>query len=302
MRKRLMAAAAIAPLMLGYHAAHAQSLTISSDTSTPVATATAVSGAPGDITLNTGVTFTIKDTTPAITLNSANNLALSGTITSNNIDNATGVLISGGAGIVNNGGTISLSESYTPSDSANSDGITEAPYAQGTGRIAIHMTGPLSGSIINTGGIVIQGNNSIGISIDGALSPVADPTTGVTSAALVGGGTITVVGNNSFGIRTTGEIVGSASIGGGIAIKGQNSVGIQTNAPIDGALYFSGTISTTGYAVTESAKPIQRSTRPQPTETGTAQATLRLGLRRHEDVHPESRVRSRRGCVTLLRG
>ena len=252
MRKRLMAAAAIAPLMLGYHAAHAQTLTISSDTSTPVATATAVNGGPGDIVLNTGVTFTIKDTTPAITLNSVNNLSLSGTIGSNNIDNATGVLIQGATGTVNNGGTISLSESFTPSDSANSDGITEAPYAQGTGRIGIRMTGPLNGSIVNSGTIQIQGNNSIGISIENTLSPVPDPTTGVTSAALVDSGTITMVGDNSFGVKTTGEIVGSVSFvgGSGIAIKGQNSVGFQTNAPIDGALYFAGTISTTGYAVT----------------------------------------------------
>src|SRR5215469_2786329 len=107
MRKRLMAAAAVAPLMLGYQAAHAQSLTISSDTSTPVATATAVSGGPGDITISSGATFTIKDTTPAITVNSNNNVVNNGTITSNNINNATGILIQGPySGTVVNTGTI----------------------------------------------------------------------------------------------------------------------------------------------------------------------------------------------------
>src|SRR6516164_3834227 len=119
MRKRLMAAAAMAPLMLGYQAANAQStLTISSDTSTPVATATAVSGGPGDITINTGVTFTIKDTTPALTLNSNNNITNSGGIVATNIDNATGVIVQGPfTGVVTNAGTITLTESYSPSDS-----------------------------------------------------------------------------------------------------------------------------------------------------------------------------------------
>src|SRR5690348_10280323 len=97
MRKGLMAAAAMAPLMLGYQVAHAQNptLTISADTSTPVATATAVSGGPGDITINSNVTFTVKDTTPAVTLNSNNAITNSGSITSSNVNNATGILIQG---------------------------------------------------------------------------------------------------------------------------------------------------------------------------------------------------------------
>jgi hypothetical protein len=257
MRKRLMAAAAMAPLMLGYQAAHAQNpaLTISSDTSTPVATATAVSGGPGDITLSSGATFTIKDTTPAFTLNSNNNVSNAGTITSDNVNGATGIQVPAGpavSGIINNGGTISLSESYTPSDSANSDGIAEAPFAQGSGRIGINMLGPLTGQIINSGTITIQGNSSIGISIANTLTGPAGSTY-LNNPALQAAGTITMVGDNSFGIKTTGEIAGGVSIGAGISMKGMNSVGVQTNAPIDGSLYISGTITTTGYATTTRA-------------------------------------------------
>jgi hypothetical protein len=251
MRKRLMAAAAMAPLMLGYQAANAQSsFTISSDTSTPVATATAVSGGPGDITINTGVTFTIKDTTPALTLNSNNNITNSGGIVATNIDNATGVIVQGPfTGVVTNAGTITLTESYSPSDSANSDGIAEAPFAQGTGRIGIRVVGPLHGSIVSTGGIAIQGNNSNAISIENTVTPIT-ASDGTIPAAVLTSGTITIVGDNNVGLKTTGEIAGHVVVASNITTKGKGSVAIQTNAPIDGSLYISGTISTTGYAVT----------------------------------------------------
>src|ERR1700761_924872 len=172
MRKRLMAAAAVAPLLIGSQVARAQtapSLTISSDTSTPVATATAVNGGPGDITMNSGPTFTIKNATPALTINSNNSVAANGTINSQNIDNATGILVQGPGpytGSIYNSGSINLSEDYSPSDSANSDGLAEAPYAKGQNRIGIRVVGPLTGSVDNEGTITIQGNNSTAISIE----------------------------------------------------------------------------------------------------------------------------------------
>jgi hypothetical protein len=259
MRKRLMAAAAMAPLMLGYQAAHAQNtLTISSDTSTPVATATAVSGGPGDISI-TGGTFTIKDATPAVTLNSNNSITTGGTITSDNVDNATAILVQGPfAGNVNNSGTISLGESYTPSDSANSDGITEAPYAQGQNRIGIHVTGPLTGQIANTGTISVQANNSTGIYIDAPVTAAAQAADGSFRQPLVAGGTIQLVGDHNIGVLTTanGHIIagagnpGDVDINANISMKGLGSVGVQTNAQIDGALRVYGTINTTGYAIT----------------------------------------------------
>jgi hypothetical protein len=247
-----MAAAAMAPLMIGYQVAHAQpALTISSDTSTPVATATAVSNGPGDITLNSGVTFTIKDANPALTLNSNNSINLNGTVTSKNVDNATAIQVQGPfTGVVNNAGTINLTEDFTPADNANSDGVAEAPYAQGAGRIGIRVVGPLTGlvdtsgvvtAISNTGSIAIQGNSSTGISIEN----------NVTGRVLVGG-TISMAGDSSFGVRTSsaGEITGDLNISGSVNMKGQGSVGVQTNAPVDGALRVYGTITTTGYAIT----------------------------------------------------
>src|SRR4051812_22378601 len=113
MRKRLMAAAAMAPLMIGYQAAYAQTqVSISSNTSTPIATATASNGAPADVSVTSSATLTITGTTPAITLNSNNTVVNSGTITSNNVDGATAILVQGPfTGAVTNSGTINLTES-----------------------------------------------------------------------------------------------------------------------------------------------------------------------------------------------
>ena len=234
MRKRLMAAAAIAPLlMISLQAAHAQT-TISSNTSTPANTA-----ASGDLTLGSGAIFAMTAPGQALTLNSNNALASAGTISATNIDNATAMLIQGGfAGSVANNGTIILSESYTASDSVNSDGVTEAPYAQGTNRVGILMSGAFSGNIYSAGPITIQGNNSSAISLQGVLT-----------GNLEHSGTITVTGDNSFGIQTNGEITGEVRLTGTIAAKGQNSVGVQTNGPIDGALRVYTSIVSTGYAV-----------------------------------------------------
>ena len=254
MRKRLMAAAAIAPLMLGYSAAHAQTtpiLSISSGTSTPVATATAVSGGPGDIDVNSSGGITLNNNAaPAITVNSDNNVSVEGAVSTNNINNVTGILITGNSGqvanSVTNGGTINLTEDYTPPNSNNNDpnniSLPSAPYASrtSTGRIGIRQTGAYTGTILNGGVINIQGNNSIGISIENTLTG---------SLIQNSGGSISLTGDNGYAIHTTGAISGDLNISGTVTVKGQNSVGIQTDAPVGGALRIYGSISTTGYAV-----------------------------------------------------
>jgi hypothetical protein len=233
-----MAAAAMAPLILGAHAAHAQ-LEITSNNASPVATATAVSGGPGDIVVDTNAGITVKDTTPGITLNSNNSVTNNGSVGGNNVDNSTGILVQGPfTGNVFNNGTINLSEDYTPTDSANTDGIVEAPFAKGANRIGIRVVGPLTGTLSSDGAIAVQGNNSLGVSLESTLT-----------GSLATGGTITVTGDNSFGIRTTGEITGDLNTSALITVKGQNSAGVQTNAPVDGALRVYGSISTTGYSL-----------------------------------------------------
>jgi hypothetical protein len=270
MRNRLMAAAAVAPLaFFGLGANAQQTLTISSNTSTPVATATAVSGGPGDIVQTSGATFTINSSTPAFTLNSNNAIANQGLITSKNVNNVTGILVQGPfTGTVTSSGSIQLTEDYTASDSVNSDGITEAPYAQGTGRIGIRVTGPFTGNVQNSGSISIQGNNSSDISIEGKL------TGGLSSL-----GAMDITGDNNVALRVAGEVTGGVQISNTINVKGQNSVAVQTTAPIDGALSIYSGIQTTGYAVAvrETASTVRDKIQATPADVQQGGSAVRVG-------------------------
>jgi hypothetical protein len=235
MRKRLMAAAAMAPLsLLGLHPADAQT-TLSSSSAAPLSTSTS-----GDITIASGGTLTPTVSGAAVTINSNNSVTNIGTINTKDIDNVVGILATSGAytGSISNQGAITLTESYTPSDSVNNDGIIEAPFAQGTNRIGIQTLGTLTGGVANTGTITIQGNNSTGLYIANGLN-----------GTFLNSGTITVTGDNSFGLRTAGEITGAVQITGAVSAKGAGSVGVQTGK-IDGALTVYSSITSTGYATT----------------------------------------------------
>jgi hypothetical protein len=238
MRKRLLAAVAMAPLVLfGLHPAYAQTTTnINNSTATPQSTA-----ASGDIIIDGGGGVVQPQTggVAAVTLNSNNSVTNAGVIATNNLDNVQGILVAPGSftGSIFNQGQITLTESYTPTDSANGDGIPEAPFAQGTNRIGILTQGTLTGDIIHSGAISIQGNNSIGISVAAGLN-----------GSLLSTGTINVTGDNTIGIRTAGEITGALRVGNSISMMGQNAVGVQTTGKIDGALSFYGAVSATGYA------------------------------------------------------
>jgi len=237
MRKRLLAAAAMAPLALfGLHPAYAQTTNITTSTATPQSTSSA-----GDIIIDGGggVVQPQSGSVAAVTLNSNNSVTNAGVIATNNLDNVQGILVPTGSftGFIANQNQINLTESYTPTDSVNGDGIAEAPFAQGTNRIGILTLGTLTGTITQSGSISIQGNNSLGVSIAAGLN-----------GSLINSGTITVVGDNTIGIRTAGEITGAVQVSGAVNMKGQNAIGVLTTGQIDGALSFYSTVSTTGYA------------------------------------------------------
>jgi hypothetical protein len=135
MRKKLIAAVALAPLSMAAPSALAATQTITSSTTTPIATATASSGSPADIQIGSGgnvsaaANGTASSPLALVTLNSNNSVTnLSGTIASNNFSNVIGILAQGGyAGSVENDATISLGSSYTPSTQA--DGYSQGPFA-----------------------------------------------------------------------------------------------------------------------------------------------------------------------------
>ena len=194
-----------------------------------------------------------------MTLNSNNILNNEGTITSKDVNNVTAMLIQGGftSTDVVNGVAIDLTESYTPGSTHN-NGIADAPFAQGTNRIGILMSGTYTGDVVNTGNITIQGNNSTGISLQGVLTGNLEH--GSNGGGATGAGSISVVGDNSFGIQigtptavgvaANAGITGELRLTGAISVKGQNSVGVQVNANVGGPLYLYNSITSTGYAVT----------------------------------------------------
>ena len=235
MRKRLMAAVAVAPLALfSLQPAFAQT-TISSSQSNPVSTSSS-----GDITITSAGTQQQNAAGAAITIDSNNSVNNGGAIQSKDIDNVTGILVQSGSftGTLTNGGGINLTESYSASDSVNADGIPEAPFAQGNTRFGIRTAGVLNGNIINSGQINVQGNISSGILISNGLN-----------GSLVSTGAITVKGDQSTGIRTAGRITGSVQISGPVDVQGVNAVGVQTSGPIDGSLTIYTSVNATGYSI-----------------------------------------------------
>ena len=254
MRKTLFAAVALAPLwLLASESPALAQKTISSSISTPQNTAT-----DGDITVDSGGSIQPGVTgVAAITVNSgtaATPVAVTnaGSISFNNLNSVQGILIQGGANsVVTNSGTITVSESFTAPDS-NSDGVPEAPFASSTsgGRYGIQLTGttPFVGSITNSGAIVVKGNDSYGISIEGPLT-----------GTLTNSGTITITGDNSVGLRegvtqsnnsVNGSVSGNVLISGTIASTGTNSSAATFAGNVGGSLGIYAALTSTGYGLT----------------------------------------------------
>ena len=177
----------------------------------------------------------------AVTLNTNNFVRNDGNIGIQGANNSTGILANTNlTGGITNTGTITLDENFTPTDSDN-DGDIDGPFAQGSGRFGIHVLGPdaFNGSILNSGTINIEGNQSAGIAVDGTLNGVLTNT-----------GNIAVVGNNSFGIDLN-DVYGSVLLtNGAISVRGQDSVGVMLGGDIGGALVIQNTVTSTGYRST----------------------------------------------------
>lgn len=234
--KRLFVSAALLPL--AYAASVDAETKITTAVTTPVATATAANGQPDDLTIDTA--GSVKPTTAgaAVTLNSNNAVKNLGAIAINGLNDSTGILVQGGrTGSVTNSSTITVLEDYTPADS-DSDGDLDGPFAQGSNRFAIRLTGsdPFTGDIRNdaAGAISVEGNDSAGIRLDSRLN-----------GKLVTEGAITVIGDRSVGVLATSN-VGNVRIAGTISVQGEGSVGVSLG-DVTGNVQLQGAISATGY-------------------------------------------------------
>ncbi|HRD26660.1 MAG TPA: autotransporter outer membrane beta-barrel domain-containing protein [Caulobacter sp.] len=242
-RKRLVATVAAAPLLLLASQALAD-VTISDKRTAPVATGTVDNGAPGNIIIsNTG---SVKLTTagPLVTVNSDNTVINNGEISSEDVDNSTGILVVGGTTTtVTNASVIKIVDTFNQTATANDadkDGDLDGAFATGTGRYGIRVTGPgaVTGDILNdtSGSISVEGNNSWGISVESAV--IGD----VTNL-----GAISITGDNVYGMQITGPVTGNVTGRGVVAALGLNAVGVAVDADVSGAVQLQGNITATGY-------------------------------------------------------
>jgi len=248
-RKRLVATAAAAPLLLFASGAFAETV-ISTATTTPATT----SGQDVRVSSTGSIKPTVSG--PALLQNTSNSITNEGTISTNNVSSSTGMQGTGGlTGSVTNKGQISIVEDYTPTDS-DSNGYVDGAFATGTDRYGIRVTGgtgPMVGSVTNASGasITVEGKNSAGISIESGLAAA-----GTDPGSLISRGSISVVGENSYGVHTTGDIAGSVALDGSITAQGPGAVGAGIDSNVGGQVHIQGGITTTGYRSTS---------RPQPT-------------------------------------
>jgi len=240
MRLRHVLFAAASPICLMAGAAQAETA-ISTAVTNPVATATAANGARDDIKITSA--GSVKPTGgAAVTLNSNNKVTNEGAIAIQNANDATGILALGGmTGEIKNAGSITIDESTEIKDT-DGDGDNDGPFATGSRRFGIRVTGPgvFHGSVVQSAGsIVIEGNDSAAISVE----------TGMDGSVRTAG-TISVVGDRSYGVHTAGTVGGDVAIVSTVTTVGQGSVGVATDDNVGGKLIIGNTVTTTGFRYT----------------------------------------------------
>lgn len=271
MRRSLVAAVAVAPLLAVLGARAHAATTIGNAVTTAQTTSTT-----GDLTISSGGSVILSSaTTPSVTINSNNEVINNGTISNGGVANATAVQINGGftgstvdvptinsatnprAVLLNNTGSITITESYTATDS-NADGVVDGPWSKQAGGYGVRVSGAgtATGDVINSGAITVAGNGGIGISIEttlnGNLSNVlitpSTTTNGTTTAATATTGRVVVVGDNAIGVSVanTGHVTGNVILGS-INATGVGAEGASILGNVDGALVLNGAISVTGY-------------------------------------------------------
>jgi len=218
--------AGIAALSLAASSAFGDPLNVSTATTTAVATKTAASNTPGDITVAKGGSVTVS-TGPAATINSANALTNNGTISSSASTGGVGVLIDGtspfGAFTFTQNGIVSVTGTATGA----------------AGNIGINIVnGPVAGTIgfplLSTSTITVTGDNALGVSINA-------PFTGNIALRSIG-----VTGANSSSVALTQVLSGNLSLFGTNTSTGAGGYGVNIAAPIVGQFNNGGTISVGG--------------------------------------------------------
>lgn len=216
--------------------------TISTATTTSVATSTVNGGAADDITVTSD--GSIKPASGvAVTLDSNNAVSNAGTIYYRDVDNVTDVLLRGGVtGSFTNTGTLEADETHTDTDT-NGDGNYDGPFATGTGRYAVRLVGtsPFVGDItLGSGSVItIRGNDSAGVSLESALK-----------GSFLNVGSIAAIGDRVYGVHAMSTISGDVGFRGSVSATGLGAVAIQLDNDVGGQLLLQNSIISTGYRYT----------------------------------------------------
>ncbi|WP_395670874.1 autotransporter domain-containing protein [Phenylobacterium sp.] len=226
--------AAVLPLV--YASVAAAETKITTATTAPVATATVAGGQRDDITIEANGAIRPAAPGAAVTINSSNVVKNLGTIAFDGQNNSTGVLVQGGfTGSVTNTGTISLLEDFTNNNPDN-DTDLDGPFAQGTNRYGVRLTGPaaFTGDVRNDGVISIEGNDSGGIRLDSRLI-----------GSVINGNSISVTGDRGVGISAV-DVSGDVRVNGSVQVRGEGSTGVSLG-DVGGGVRLQGGVTATGY-------------------------------------------------------
>jgi hypothetical protein len=181
---------------------------------TPLATATAKNGTPGNITTQQGSNITITDPGAAFTINSNNFIDHSG--------NAQSLANSGGIGVHILGG---FAGNFTAQGAA---GAIVNVTGSGTGNYGLLLDGtsPFVGNITFQPGsaIIVYGENSVGVAIDAPLT-----------GNLTTGAALQATGLGTTGVRITSAISGTYVNSGPISARGTSLYTLENVDPISGS-------------------------------------------------------------------
>lgn len=216
---------------------------ISTETTTPVDSATANNGAPADITITEEGSIELGGTEGqvAVTMNSDNNKTHNGLIQIDDTDNVTGIALEADrTGDLTMAGAINLVEDYDRTDDDDDDDL-DGPLAIGENRIGIHLLdgGAHTGDInLQTGSsITIEGNNSTGILLESTLD-----------GTFTLDGAVSVIGDDATGIEIDNGVTDNVLISANLTVEGANARAISLDGQIDGNLNIESTIIATGFA------------------------------------------------------
>lgn len=219
--------------------------TVSTETTTPIETATANNGAPADITITEDGSIELSGTEGqiAVTMNSDNNITNDGLIQIEDTDNVTGIALEANrTGDLTMAGAINLVEDYDRTDDDEDEDL-DGQLAIGANRIGIHLLGGgvHTGDInLQTGSsIAIEGNNSAGILLESALD-----------GAFTLDGTLSVIGEDAVGIEIDNGVTDDVLISANVSAQGANARAISLDGQIGGNLTIESSVLATGFAST----------------------------------------------------